>query len=601
MSYKYTVLQDNPVAFYLLDEVRSGSVGSYVNLISSFATYQDLKDHGVSYSSISGLPIYDYSGNLNNGYAIGASSKQLMPLISGGIRGTEILSDTAIYFASKGIANKYYSDNAFTIEAWCVISNSSDIIPIVGDIHQNIGVFHKNGNVVFMVGNYSVEHTVSTSESIYIVGKFNGDSISLYINGQLVEKLSIGKYKFTNEVVDFQSGPSASKMIIDCVGFYKFNLSDNQIKSHYDEGIKELYASQIVNTNGGYLFSMNTASIKPKFKYSYPYSKKWQYIIPEGITLSNDGSYIYIKQTDTQQSVSYSFVDSIIVPQNLGITTSQIYWSDDVNGIQVEVSLDNQSWQTCINGNPLPYFNKNDNQVSDLLYIRITLSSTDTAKYLPVLKYLNIMFYSSKNFYSDNSGLYLTSNYDYSLPEFNYRILSYNKNNGLKMLNGHGFSINNAPSTKAIELIFTPASGENVLVSAQSKSFRWDSDGLITKSGVASIYVNGINRTSETNIWDFLILNVPHHIVINFTSEAVSMKFNQNQDDSKYGLGSMYNNLAIYPEVLSEATILNHYLMYTDNIIKQVDDSLINISESNLGDDNTAYTLTSIEPQSISL
>jgi len=48
MSYKYTVLQDNPISFFLLDEVKSGSVNDYSHLISQYATYQDLKDNGIS-------------------------------------------------------------------------------------------------------------------------------------------------------------------------------------------------------------------------------------------------------------------------------------------------------------------------------------------------------------------------------------------------------------------------------------------------------------------------------------------------------------------------------------------------------------------------
>ena len=91
MSYKYTVLQDKPTSFYLLDEVRSGSVGSYTSLTSTFATYADLRDRGVSYSALSGLPVYDYSGNAYDGYAINASSSELMPLIAGGVRGTKVL------------------------------------------------------------------------------------------------------------------------------------------------------------------------------------------------------------------------------------------------------------------------------------------------------------------------------------------------------------------------------------------------------------------------------------------------------------------------------------------------------------------------------
>ena len=113
MSYKYIVLQDKPTSFYMLDEIRSGSIGDYTNLMLRFATYQDLKDNGVSYSAVSGLPIYDYSGNANDGYAINASTKDIMPIVAGTVRGTEVLSDTKIAFKVPGIATKYYSDNSF--------------------------------------------------------------------------------------------------------------------------------------------------------------------------------------------------------------------------------------------------------------------------------------------------------------------------------------------------------------------------------------------------------------------------------------------------------------------------------------------------------
>ena len=70
MSYKYTVLKDNPLSFFLLDEVSSGTAGVYSNLTSLFSTYADLRDNGISYAAVSGLPIKDYSGNGMEGYEL---------------------------------------------------------------------------------------------------------------------------------------------------------------------------------------------------------------------------------------------------------------------------------------------------------------------------------------------------------------------------------------------------------------------------------------------------------------------------------------------------------------------------------------------------
>ena len=600
MSYKYTVLQDKPTSFYLLDEVRSGSVGSYSSLTSTFATYADLRDRGVSYSALSGLPVYDYSGNAYDGYAINASSSELMPLIAGGVRGTKVLSDTLINFNSPGIANSYHADNSFSIEAWVVLPEySSSEISIVADATNSIGLFYKNGNLIFKVGTYSTQYKVSNTESLYAVGQFSTNKISLYINGSLVNFTSLDKYKFNNSSVNFQAGPSANSFIIDCVAFYKFNLSDSQMIKHYKNGIKEIKYSQIVNNDGGYLFSMNTSMMKPVMSYSYPRSKSWKNFINENIKLSVNEAYLYF---DSSLSGSFTFTDSIIIPDTLGITSSQIYWDSDTDGISIRASIDGTTWTNCINGSPLPFFNKNDNQIGSVLYLQVSMSSSDTSKYLPILKSINIDFFKNKDFYCDNFGYYISSSYDYALPASNSTILSYNKNNGLKMHNGHGFTVNSDLSTRTIELIFTPDGGQNVLFSAPSKIYEWDNAGVINKTGVSSVYVNGIDRTSATNISEFFSVGFPHYVVITLSTAATTnLKFNQNQTDSKSGGNNMYNNLSIYPTAFTQYDVARHYQLYTDNIINTISDSLATVSESSTGTDSTAYLVVSVEPEAISI
>jgi hypothetical protein len=601
MSYKNIVLNDFPNSFYLLDEVQSGTTNTYTELLSQYATYQALKDSGKTYGQISGIEVYDYSGSLNNGVASSASSKQIMPLVPGSVRGTEVLSGTQIIYAPKGIATKYYKDNSFSIEAWCALPGYNVTTTIVGDTSINAGIFYQNGNIVFRVGNNQVQSTVSNSEVVYIVGIFQSSILSLYINGRLADALEIDSYKFSNEVIAFQSGPSTGRFVIDCVGFYRYALSGAQILNHYNEGIQEVNISQIAAADNGYLFSMNTETMRPKFIYSYPASKPWSEVAVGGVSISDDNSYIYIPETSTAATASFTFTDYFIVPNYLNINTSQIHWSNDVSGILVEASIDEVTWRVCKNGSPLPYINKNDNQFSDVVYLRITLSSADTSKYLPILRSLEIAFYTGKDFYSDNSGYYISSAYDYSLPKFNSKTLSYNKNNGLTMYDGHGFSLNSVPAVSCLELIFTPQYNQNVLFSGATKKYEWDNAGAVTKTGISSIYVNGIDRTSDTNVWNFLVVDTPHHIVINLTSSDTNIKFNQNQNDSKSGLGHMYNNVAVYESNLSLNTISNHYLLYTGNTVNQISDTSFSLAESTSGDDSTPFFITVVEPESVSL
>jgi len=601
MSYKSRVLNDFPNSFYLLDEVQSGVTDTYTELLAQYPTYQALKDSGLTYGQISGMDIYDYSGSLNNGTASFASTKEIMPLVTGSIRGTELLTSTVINYNPKGIATKYYKDNSFSIEAWCALPSYTSSVTIVGDDSINTGIFYQNGNIIFKVGSNQVQATVSNSEVVYIVGIFQSNLLSLYINGRLSDAIEIDSYKFSNETVSFKTGSSTGRFVVDCVGFYRYALSGPQILNHYSEGTQEVNISQIVAADNGYLFSMNTESIRPKFIYSYPSSKPWSEVATGGISISDDNSFIYIPKTETSGAASFTFTDYFIVPNYLGINTSQIHWNNDVNGILVEASIDNITWRTCKNGSPLPYINKNDNQFSDVVYLRITLSSADTSKYLPILRSLEVAFYTGKEFYSDNSGYYVSSAYDYSLPKVNSKTLSYNKNNGLTMYNGHGFSLNSIPAVSCIELIYTPQYNENVLFSGATKKYEWNSAGTVTKTGISSIYVNGIDRTADTNVWNFLVIDTPHHIVINLTSSDTSIKFNQNQNDTKSGLGHMYNNVAIYETALSVNRILNHYQLYTGNTVNQINDTSFSILESSSGNDSTAFFLTVVEPESVSL
>ena len=169
------------------------------------------------------------------------------------------------------------------------------------------------------------------------------------------------------------------------------------------------------------------------------------------------------------------------------------------------------------------------------------------------------------------------------------------------MYDGHGFSLNNVPPVKTVEVIFTPQYDDNVLVSGSASNYEWNNSGVITKSGISSIYVNGINRTSAVNVWEFLAVNTPHHIIIEFTSLNSSIKFNQNQNDSKSGSGHMYNNLAVYEDALTLSSKLNHYLLYTGNIVNQINDTAFEIEESALGEDLTPFFITVVETESVSL
>jgi hypothetical protein len=511
-------------------------------------------------------------------------------------------------YEAPGLANKYYSDNQFSIEAWVKLPNANNTqVTIIGDPDENIGVFYKNGDLIFKAGLNETRYKYSNNKAIHVVCIYTKNNLSMYINGNLVSSSSLNNFVFSNNSTAWKTGPSLPNnyFVIDSVSFYRHALTGLKIAKHYSEGIKELDYSQIVYPDGGIFFSLNHSKIRPVARYSYPETKPWSQIIDENVVMSTDQSYITFAKTISPSTKTFTFTETIIVPSSLNVSSSQISWDDDVENIIVQVSQDNAAWQNCKNNFPIPFFNKNDGISSGLLYLKVTMSSSDTSKDLPALRSISLDLYSNTDFYADNSSDRIYSSLDYGLSRYNHPIISYNDYNGLRMYNGGGISVDSNTQFRTIEFVFTPSlagSLQNVLFSSNTKIFEWSSTGVINKSGISNIYVNGVDYTSATNISDFLTRGMPHHMVLVLSSAATSnIKFNSNQSGSVSGTSNLYSNIALYPDALTAGQATNHYQLYTKQYVLSVSDISFSITESDLGNDQTAYLVNNTEYQSANI
>jgi hypothetical protein len=600
MSYKYTVLKDNPVAFFLLDEVRSGEAGVYSNLTTLYPTYQALKDNGVSYAAVSGLPIIDYTGNAMEGYAINASAMEVLPIIGAGVRGTEINEDAQISLKALGLGMNRNPDGPFSFEIWFSPAKDDNAeYLIMGDAENSIGLFYKNENIIFKCSEtQSVWHKITKNEAMHAVGIFSKDKISLYVNGKIVSESPINNgFKFTNTGLNLTLGPANpdKKFIVDSAAIYAYELDEAKISNHYRSGYKETKYSQIVYSNNGILFSLNSTSIRPDISYKYPGVKTLEEIVSEDAYYNSDYNRIEFAQTDTAETKSFSFEERLYVSNPEDIVSSKIAYGQDVDNILVEIKTPDQPWAVCKNNSPMPYYNKSQNLESPIFDIRVTMTTDDSSFDLPYFDKLEIDMYSNKDFYSDNSGSKIYSSYDYALGQYNYPVRMQNKYNGISMYSGHGFSVDLSIEPRTIEMFFTPRAGLNVLFSSASSSIKWGTNGVITKTGISAIYVNGINRTSETNISTFLLNDISHHILIVLTQPALNIKFNQNQLDTEYGTSNLYNNIAFYEKAFTSAEAINNYRLYCSDNTKTITDPGVTISESAQGQDGTSYFIRSFD------
>ena len=124
-----------------------------------------------------------------------------------------------------------------------------------------------------------------------------------------------------------------------------------------------------------------------------------------------------------------------------------------------------------------------------------------------------------------------------------------------------------------MEVIYT-YNGDETLVSALGASYAWDQFGAITKSNISSIWVNGVNKTSQTSISNVFTSGEPHHVVINFTSSITDeITFNTS------GTGT-YKNLTLYPTTLTQTQISEHYDLYTSRLTHTITDDYITVTEN---------------------
>lgn len=599
MSYKHSVLADNPISFYLLDEVPSSTFLSYTQILNQYATYQELLDNFSSYNQVSGLPVIDYSGNGHDGTALAASSKEVMPLVSTSIRGTEVLSDTQINLRFHNIANKYYPKDSFSLEVWAKVpSPRSEYLNVLGDPENNIGIFYQNGDIVFKIYDNEVRHKASYNEAHHIVAIYTKTSMSLYVDSVFANSISLSNFSFNNTSSAFSIGPANeySYFIADSAAAYRYPLTQKQINSHYLAGVNKIKYKEIISQMNAKSFSLYSSKISPRLAYSYPSITPWTEVIEDDNVISENQKELRFEKTTTSATKEISFTDDFYIESSYGIVSSHLSYDSDVDNIVVEFSLNGTSgWQVAKNNFPIPFFNKNDGVTSGPLFMRVTMSSADTSKDMPVLKTLELLFYSKKDFVSDNSNLRVYSNYDYGLNKYNDPIISHDYFNGLRMYDGHGFNLELPELSNSVELIFTPVGGSNVLFANGTAFYKWNSLGEISKSGIDSIYINGIDRSSQTNILPYLTEMSPHHIFINLAQNASGLAvFNSSVDGSESGGSNTYSNIAIYESAMSEQEIQDNYKLYTDRLLYTVDDSLLGVSESVQGHDNTGYFINEL-------
>ena len=598
MSYRSTILSDYPIGYYPLDDLTTVDIANYTSLESSYATYQAILDDPLiaSYANIYGDVAYDHSGCENDSiYAVDPETN-ILPIVVGNSRSTKITNGNSIQYSftkdytatttTSQFGTLTSSDNDFTLEAWFYPKfTTTNETPILADTSEDVGLFYDKGNITFKVNSEVLSHTLLNVDKVhYIVATYSPTLMSIYVDAQLVQTRVLSNFAFSNTSLALQTGPTLDAndyFLINSVGVYRYALSFLQIQNHYLQA-SQMNPLQIVDPDNGQLFDLYDENISTQFIYSYPGNKSWEYFITDDLYYSDSEQSLSIKKSTGSKTVVLT--DYISLPIASVLDSSKIEWSG-TDGITVEVSVDGTTYQTCQNGQSIPQFTIASFNGNKQIYLKITMSTTDSSKYLPKLSTLQIKFYNNQIAYASNSSSYIStleglagvSVYDITIGNDKHPILSRNAKNGIRTIASSGFYINTTSSIKTLEFFYTPyaltVSGFISTASSGSyaaSNYSWSGGGTISKTNIAAIYVNGVNKASETSVSNVFKLGQLHHVVIVFTS-AVSGQIKLSHSSSG-AVPALFQSFGLYAGAFTATDVSTHYSLYLYNNVSTVAD-----------------------------
>ena len=595
MSYRLKVLSDYPLGFWPIESITGSGLTTYQDVLNNFTDYTDFLNSFNTYAEAGGSITEDISGSNNTAIYSGTHTDGIIPLVPGFTQSGKLTGSSSILYPvlndhvnntlSPGFGTSNSSDNDFTLECWVYFNTSStSIIPILADSTNSVGLFYDNKNIVFKLNSESMSWTIPyIKKSFHVVASYTGSKAYLYIDGILEEEKTLTNFAFTNSSLNLSSGPVANLsdyMLINCVAAYRYSLGLENIQDHYNLGAT-INSTEIVYPDGGELFSIYDDALSTKYSYSYPATKPWSYFLNDDLYYDNNTDAIRIAY-GSGISKTVVLEDFIVIPSGPDMDNSRIEWDGD-NGISVESSVDGITYSPCINGQPIPEYSLGSFDTSRDLYIKITMTTSDNSKYLPKLYSLSISFYNDQTLNASNSSSFISPNTGgIGFSNSQYEILSRDARNGIAVQSGASFYVNTNTLIKSLEFFYTPSDlngGGIVEVADEPTNLSWPT-GTLSKTNIDKIYVNGVDKSTQTDVHNVFTKDQLQYVVITFV-EPISgvIKINYSTDGA---ISALYQNIALYDYSLTATQVLEHFNLYLGNATTTLENSLMTVTENSV-------------------
>lgn len=520
--------------------------------------YYALKDGPIGLWSFDSIPLNDASGYGNNATYTGTPNTT-RPIVAGGVSAQLIDSGDTINYPINSVMIQGRETRAFSLEAW--IKPQSGTAAVMA--RNNSGLF-LDGLVLRFSAEFSSLVSVTFNHlkagNVYhVVGVYDGQSLSLYINGKVVASTEIDDDVVASGFTDTASvlkTTMGASMVVDTPAVYNYAIDSVAVNRHYLYGIQYPGVVNLSLINGGkyYIFSDEWSHVYDSV--SFGDTDDWNLGLYSGNVSSVDNRLVnlYDETAEHWLGGTWTYQYSVASDEGVGLTLngSRITW-DTTDAITVEVSEDDTTWTTVNNGGQIVA--TQSLSAGYAIAVRITVPDTTVAQ--AVISNLKIVFYTDKTVKGSDEALPTTfvDALAVTLSENSYAPASFNDNAGVILPANNGFTIaadtdfggyfavemtvkfDTSTINKTVMVVDTPSANPTI---TSNGSGQW------VFSNLTALYIDGVAVTSPFSIdagrW--------HHVLAVFPESLAQVVVGNNVAHSA-GYPMRVGYLALYSDTIT--------------------------------------------------
>jgi hypothetical protein len=231
----------------------------------------------------------------------------------------------------------------FTVEIWFK-PLSSNKVTILG--HDDDGLTYDPAtNLISWTikqsdGSFITTSQQASTKTMYLVGQYNGYSITLYVDGK-----SSSEFTYLPIMATGSLRTGAGKMSVDALAMYDYVLDDSKMEDHYFEGIDFPQLEAVYARSENYFDLEDTSeSILTSIDFS-----EWNNGYFDGTIVNQLGNLT----NDIGVSAGIAYFN-VIVPDDVPLQGSKLSYRYTGTEPKVEVTVNEVNWNIAKNHNALP-------------------------------------------------------------------------------------------------------------------------------------------------------------------------------------------------------------------------------------------------------